>query len=235
MIRIEPKNGYSKNIVIEFKTEEALIVFPMKIISTIIAVLSTEFAVNLLDLIQRFAIIIASLSFILTVINYFYRRKQDKIQAVIDQVSFFRKEIFIENERLVNSIRNKEKEYSFSRIRLDNPDIESIKEKFPEEVKKQYNLLKDYKTLPEQTAILNMLEEFSLRVVYSNTEKHEAMKSIKSAFIELVEVHALVLLTHREIISGNELFSATLKLYSFWKDEVDRTPAKERIQKLLKK
>lgn len=84
-----------------------------------------------------------------------------------------------------------------------------------------------------QIESLNLAEELALRIIYSNTTNHTALKSIKPGFIKLVEISALVLIRQREIITGNQIFSGTLELYNKWKGEVDRSSPQDRAEKIV--
>lgn len=188
-----------------------------------------------LNLINTMAnIVIAVLAFV-AVFTYFYNKDKDNILAVVDQVSFFREKVLSEGNNFIRFVRDKDKDYIFSRIKLDDPTTKTIKEKYKSEVTAQVNLIKTYgKHLQSlQIDCLNLLEEFSLRVIYSETYTHRAFNSVKPLFIELVEMLALQLMTQREIITGNQAYSATLKLYSKWKDEVDRSSPEERTKKTI--
>jgi hypothetical protein len=89
----------------------------------------------------------------------------------------------------------------------------------------------DLDALPKQTQLINILEEFALRVLYGGTENHGALNALRSPYIELVEINAVALLQQREFFTGKQCYLNTLKLYSLWKDSIDRRTPQERIEK----
>ncbi|MEI7688566.1 MAG: hypothetical protein WCI91_00045 [Candidatus Nomurabacteria bacterium] len=187
-----------------------------------------------LEIISKIASIIASGSIIIAIISYWENKNRNKVLTVVDQVSFFREKIIPECDKLVKLVRDIEANYIFSKIRLDSLKIEDIKDKFKDEIKKQVELLKKYKTNYTQVTILNLLEEISLKIKYTKTINHKALNSIKPIFVMFVEINAVVLMQERELITGNQIFSATLELYNKWKDEVDLSTPEERIKKISK-
>lgn len=183
--------------------------------------------------IERVAVIGASFSVVIAMLDFKHRKKQDKIHALADQVSFFREKILHKSEEFMLKIRKiKGEDYEFLRVGLDESSVEFTKENFPEQVQGQVDLLQGQNTFNEQTSILNMLEELSIRIIYSNMAKHSALKSIQHPFVELVEYNAVALLTHKDL-SFSTGFPAILQLYSLWKDKVDRRSMQEKLNAVL--
>lgn len=77
-----------------------------------------------------------------------------------------------------------------------------------------------------------MLEEFSIAVIHHDIIGHAVLDSSKSAFIELVEVNALILLHQSKIITGGSVYLTILDLYKAWKGQVDRRSPKERMEEI---
>lgn len=188
-----------------------------------------------LNLIDTISNVVVALSASVAVITYFYNKEKDRVLAVVDQVSFFREKVLAEGDKFMRFVRATDKEYIFSRIKLDEPVIEVIKEKYQKEVVAQLELIKKYgeEFFTLQVNCLNLAEELALRIIYSKTSKHKAFNSIKPTFIQLVEMSALLLMQERNIITGNDIYSATLELYLEWKDEVDRSSPEERTEKII--
>ncbi len=188
-----------------------------------------------LNLINTMANVVIAISAIVAVITYFNNKNKDNVLAVADQVSFFRERVLSEGNKFMMLVRETDKEYEFSRIRLDEPVIKVINDKYQKEVFAQLDLIKKHKDvfLILQVNCLNLAEELALRVIYSKTYDHKALNSIKPAFIQLIEMTALVLMQEREVVTGNQIYSATLELYSKWKDSVDRSSPGERVKKII--
>ncbi len=187
-----------------------------------------------LNIIQTVAAVVASISVLFAFLAYRNSKIKDSRAAAIDQVSFFRKDIIPLHDNFINSVRETEdKNYIFSRIRLDRPTIENMIEDFKEDSKKQVELLKKENYLSKQTSILNMLEELALKIKHYETKKHPALNSIKTPFVMLVEISAVTLIYQREIVTGLPTYSTILEIYNEWKDLVDRRNPEERQKEVL--
>lgn len=190
----------------------------------------------ILEIIQTIAAVAGSIAVVFAALTYFNNKKKDDRAAAIDQVSFFRKEIIISNEEYVSLVRdNKGDNYNFTRVKLDSPTIEYTRKNFMKESIEQVELMKDAKYRTKSTLILNMLEELSLKIKHHNTYNHEALNSIKTPFVELVETYAIVLLSQREMFTGLPTYSTILEIYDKWKNIVDRRNPQDRQQEVLKR
>lgn len=198
-----------------------------------------------LDILQKIFGIVGSLSLGIALTTYFYKKTQDKNIAAIEQIAFFRKEIISEWEFVANKIKSKNKKYMFSRIEFNEPIIKSMREKYSINFQDQtaifLNNLNDLKIdseiwdsgiLDSQIKLFNMLEEFSLRVYHFKTDQHQALNSVRSAFVEIIEKNATALIFVRYIIAGNPIYSTTLSLYNSWKESVNRPNMLSVIKKL---
>lgn len=184
-----------------------------------------------LEAAQKVASIIGSLSIFIAVATYFNSKERDKKALVTEQISFFRKEVILEEDKFVKFVRDDRGEnYVFSRVRLDEPTIEFANKNYRRESKEQIKLIRELKTLPKQTILINALEEFAIRVLYGGTANHEALNALKSPYIELVEINAVVLLQQREFFNGKQSYLNTLELYDLWKKHIDRRTPEARFK-----
>lgn len=194
-----------------------------------------------LDVLQKVFSIAGSLSLGIALAAYLTKKKQDGSIAAIEQIAFFRKEIIPKYKKIIEEIKRKNENYVFSRIKLDRPTIEFIREKYPVNFERHASLflndlsgfnggslLSDQKFLDEQIELFNMLEEFSLRANHFGTEQHKALDSVRAAFVEIIEQNAVALIFVRDVINGSKIYSTTLSLYNTWKDSVNKV-------KLIKK
>lgn len=205
------------------------------IVSSILVAFSIIYGFNL-DSFQKVTSIIGSLSIFVALATYFNSKEKDKRNLVIEQVSFFRKEALLEGDKFVKYVRSKNGEsYIFSRVVLDEATIDFANKNYRKESKEQIKLLRELKTLPEQTQLLNILEEFALRVLYGGTEKYDALNALKSPYIELVEINAVVILQQREFFTGKQSYLNTLKLYALWKNDIDRKTPEQRFREFNEK
>ncbi len=189
-----------------------------------------------LNLINTIANMVVAISASVALFTYVYNKRKDNILAVVDQVSFFREKVLSSGDLYINYVKAREKNYDFSRITLDIPDMKVITEKHSPEVQKQVDLLKKYgdELFLMQVNHLNIIEELSLRILYSKTLNHKAFNSVKPTFVQLVEMSAYILMHERDILAGNQIYSGTLDLYSKWKDSVDGRSPEERLQEFTK-
>ncbi len=185
-----------------------------------------------LDALSKIATIISSLSLLGAVLTYWYQKWKDKRDAVLEQIEFFRKEIVPKHDEFILCCREalRDPNYAPLRVKLDNLDIESFRNQY--QAKKQAELFKNPKILSLHAQILNLLEQLSLMIIHSKTMKHQALNSIKYPFVESVEWNGTFIF-FKKGISGEYIYSNVLYLYSAWKDTVDRTTEKERIEKFL--
>src|SRR3989344_6719213 len=165
-----------------------------------------------LQTLQTIFSIFGSLSIVVALSAYFYKKDQDKTTSAIDQIAFFREKIIIEWDGTRKYIGQQKPNFILSRISLEKPTIEHIRNKFPKNfkrqselflyVKKNYpNVFIDGNILTKQVYLLNMLEEFSLKVIHFKTEDNPALKSVHNAFIEMVEHNAFALLFMRDVLT----------------------------------
>lgn len=189
---------------------------------------------EVLDIVQKSASIVASTSILVALLSYFYRKGQDKVSAVADQIAFFREKILVKDLEIYTYISaNIKNDYIFKQIRLDNPSRDFVMKNFREELKEQLKLIQDKKVYFLQTEILNMMEEFATRVMYYGTQDHGGLNSLRYAFVSMVEVNATTLLFYKEIGLGESAFPGIFQLYNLWKERIDRTLPKERLDKFL--
>lgn len=188
---------------------------------------------TLLSIIQTIAASIGVIAVVIAVFKYSYDKKKDLNTATIDQIAFFRQEIIIANDNFIKYVRDKKQDYVFSRVQLHTPTIEYTRNYFLEESKKQADLVKELNTQSMQTLILNSITELALRIKYLGATDHSALNSIKAPFVELVEIHAVILLMQREVFTGGDTYGEVLELYAKWKDQVDRRSQEERINDII--
>lgn len=186
-----------------------------------------------LSLLEKIAIIIAATTIWFARQEYTYKKRQDHNYAAIDQISFFRKEIFPTQEKFNEKVRNNlGKNFAFPRIKLDDPAVGFFASSISSQVQHQKQLVAQADSFVVQTDLLNMLEELSLRIFHFQTQGHSALNSIKAPFVQLVEVNASVLLEQRDLLTGEPTYENILSLYRKWVVEVDRRSPEERFRSI---
>lgn len=188
-----------------------------------------------LDVLQKIFSIVGSFSLGVALLTYFNKKKQDEVLASIDQITFFREKIIPEWDAVKKVINNKDPEFQFSRIKFDQSNIENIKEKFSANFDRQLSIFFnasilnqnkwiDNSILDRQVFLLNMIEEFALKVSHLKTSRSQALKAVHGAFVEIIEQNAVALIFMRDVVvSSSVIYSATLELYFSWKDEEEKS------------
>jgi len=188
-----------------------------------------------LDVLQKIAGISAMLFGSFAVWQYFQKQKNDTLLATLDQVSFFRKEIIRSDEDYMDFVKQNEgfKDYTPVRIPLKHSfSLEDLIRVYPKEVKMHIKLFLLGNGQLKQLEILNLLEDFSLRVIHLGTMEHVALKCIMPRFVNMVEENTFILLFIREYSRDDHLFGATIKLYSFWESLIFKVSPEERDKKM---
>lgn len=180
---------------------------------------------------QKIFSIVSSVSLVFAFLTYLYKKKQDETLATIEQITFFREKIIYKWDEVSKKIKLQNPNYWFSCIKLDNSDysIDVIKKSFSENFNNQLSLffnsetLKIHQILDEQIFLLNMLEEFALKVKLFKTQNNPALSSVQKTFVDLVEKNAVAIFFVRDIMFNNPLYSEVLELYSNWVNKINRS------------
>ncbi|MBP9771896.1 MAG: hypothetical protein KBD16_03160 [Candidatus Pacebacteria bacterium] len=179
--------------------------------------------------------IIGSLSIVVALFAYLYRKNRDNVEATIDQITFFRKEIISYWTEVQEVIKKKKPGLGFSRISLEQPFIDFIRNEFSYNFANQSSLFLDTSSenittwvdtgvLGKQIELFNLLEEFSLRVRHLGTQDNPALQSVHNPFVEIIEMNAAALLFVRDVVLGDsDSFSTLLWLYNSWKAKSIKT------------
>lgn len=191
-----------------------------------------------LSVTEQFAQIVIAISALFAAVTYFYQKDHDKSIAIIEQISFFRKEVLPANDSFVLYIRSKYPELIIPAIKLDIPSLKYVRENHHEKGQVQIDLLKKFNTAEDrekfsmlQVNLLNALEEFSSRVICSKSFIAEELIPVRFSFIQLVEVNVIRLLMMKEIYAPGS-YQSIVTLYSSWKDSIDRKTTEERIKEI---
>lgn len=194
-----------------------------------------------LDTLQKITSIIGSFSLVFAVLTYYYKKRQDTTLATIDQVRFFRETIIPKWSEVIKKIVAKNPNYGFPTIKFGINKFSDLQSNHTKRFNKQLSIFFDRTKLPsspiddsildQQIYLLNMVEEFSLRVQHLKTTDHIALESTYYTFCELVEKNAVALFFMRDIMTNNLIYSATLNLYSKWRELVNSPDVMENLRK----
>lgn len=153
------------------------------------------------------------LAIIIAVLKYIYEKEKDRKTQAIDLISFFRKEVLKQSEELSSLLRKNNHEPV--RMRLDARNYSEACSKYPEEMKKQVDVLSGQETLDLTVNLANLLEDFSARVITLSAKNEVSLRILHDSFIKLSEtVSSFIFYDRRE--SGNLNFTNTIELYDSW-------------------
>ncbi len=211
------KNNYFLFGIISF-------IFSFAIFGMIFSFNPKDFGLNSL---QSIFSILSSFSILLAVVIYFENKNKNKTALVCEQISFFRKEVLQNFNNFIEDLKkmNGDKNVQLQRIKINEP-----LEKFQSEFNSQLNLLQRFDTRTKQINLLNALEEFSIRTVNWEITKEKSLNILKDAFIEIVEINAILIILNRKLFPN--LYINTLNLYNLWKNDFDSRSIEEKINEL---
>lgn len=168
------------------------------------------------------------------VLTYIYNKNKDERVEVISQIAMFRENIIPAHNDFLLFLR--EHNLKLSHIKFNSRKFKEIylTEGNKLECKYQYQLSNQIGRSGnliffQQIEILNLIEEFALRVLTHGTQNHAVLVSLHSTFVQSVESHVVAIFRIREIEYGVPLYENTIKLYLLWRDKIDRSDISQRI------
>lgn len=188
---------------------------------------------NWIDFLSKQAEIFTVLGLVLALGTYLYQTKRDNSISAVDQVSLFREKVIPEYDILVKKLKQLDAGYIFHRpaqpfnfdFALPNLEYEQVL------ISQEALSRKDKVEIGFEIArvnLINTVEDFSLRVIYTETFYHEALVSVKNTFVLLVEENLFGYWRY-EMEQGSQ-YSGTKKLYKKWSSSADRRGLNERLE-----
>ncbi len=191
-----------------------------------------------LDIIQKVLSSFGAFSLIIAIVNYFYKKQQDLTAAAIDQVTFFREKILLEWIHTSKAFLKKNSSFLFPSIHIEKHIISDLMQRDSSNFTNQLLIFFNPETakiddtiLDLHISLLNMLEEFALKVKNLNTIENSALIPLHVAFIELIEQNAAALFFVRDIMTETQTYNTILWLYSIWVNKIVRPKIIENLQK----
>ncbi|MFT5849987.1 MAG: hypothetical protein ACI9H6_000816 [Patiriisocius sp.] len=145
--------------------------------------------------------------------KYSYEKNKDRKTEILDLISFFRKELLPKSFALNHKLEGQDVTNLF--MKMDVDDIDLAYEKYPVEFLAQTRLLAPDDMTDEIIDIVNVIEEFSVRVLTLEAEKEDSIAILKSSFVQLTEAVSTYILRERHS-TNSLLFINTLELYNLW-------------------
>ena len=189
-------------------------------------------AANLGEMITGIIAIVALVSFITE------QKKRGNI-AVLEQVSFFRKEILEDLEQIIQTIRVAKPDFLLPTLRANNLEEFSfiwLYENRNDALSAQTSLMPtEGPRVIELSAVIrlaNKLEEFSLQLIHNEVVNHPATTSVQDSFVEMVECFAGSILSQK--LGRPSYYGGIQSVYMQWKDRVSRESPETTMNRVRK-
>ena len=154
-----------------------------------------------------------------------------KTKTVLEQVNFFRENVLKSADEAKSYLRSKKIILPNILLRKNTKFFEfNEKDCFNRIFPNQKILIDNYSSLiledPKLESMIiscmNSIEEFSIGILNTNSQNHEAVSSVRKPFIEIVEQLAVPLYFHIGITADK--FSYLSELYINWKKDIGFLP-----------
>lgn len=158
-------------------------------------------------------------------VKYSYEKKRDLRLASIETVSFFREKLMHKNNEYIDKLdRHIAQEYA---VPLQSNDISVLMIEYAKQIQNQMltfgNDLNEVRKLKYE--ILNLAEEFALKVKYNGLIDSEVLFPLQKAFVDIVEGHSCLILFVRDLQYEMKVYNNAEELYLNWSKKLKLVPA----------
>ncbi len=156
--------------------------------------------------------------------KYSYEKKRDLRLASIETVSFFREKLMEKNnDYIVELGAHSPDEYA---VPLHSNDISILMKHFENQI---YNQMETFGNNLSTTRklkydILNLAEEFALKVKFNSLTENEILFPLRKAYIDIIESHSCLILLVRDLQYGINAYNNAEELYINWSERIKKTP-----------
>lgn len=158
-------------------------------------------------------------------------RADRKTKTVLELVKFFRENVIKSADGVKERSRKEKIPIPYILLRK-NSKIPNFTERefFMNTIANQKDLVEKYTEITKKDfsfeeairSCLNAAEEFSIAILNSDSQDHEAIASIRKPYVEIIEQFAIPLYYYIGVM--NDKFSYTSRLYKHWKEQVGFIP-----------
>jgi hypothetical protein len=192
-------------------------IFVAAFAAVFVVILFTKYNFFELGLERDIAInLIAMIGGVVALMKYFYEKKKDSRIASIETISFFREKLMGKgNEYIVNLGSHSAKDYA---VPLQTNNISELYKTHKSQIEKQMKLFgQELDTMRLlKYDILNLAEEFALKVKYNNLIFSPALIPLRKVYVDTIEQHSCVMLFVRDLQYGDRSYSNAEELYIAW-------------------
>lgn len=176
-----------------------------------------------IDVVQTWAAVTAAGSIFFALAKYLEEKTRKHTTTAIEHIAFFREKVINQNQKIVTSIRQEfGQTYVFQYVGLEIATVANAFSAYEQASREQAQKIVAKNELRHQVIfLLNAMEELALRILHHKTQHHPALVAIKRPFLEIVEIHAMVIL-HTRTYSGLPSYQSIINLYQIWKSESQR-------------
>lgn len=133
----------------------------------------------------KMASIAGGFSIVVAVMGFLHQRDNDRAKYVVELLKFFRNDVLAKGDHVDRLALAINPRYDIHlRFKIEKFDLNDIRKNYPSELGLQEAMIipanKNFND--EQIHLLNMLEEFALDVIYTDSISHEALNSVKAVF-----------------------------------------------------
>jgi len=180
--------------------------------------------------------VLAAGAVIVAYLDYRSRKKREDIFSVVEQLNFFRTEILNTSNSIFNKVKKKERDFDFSTLSIKEAlsTFEFVAEYVHyKAVFERQQKLEEIEGVEEKIyELANQLEEFSWKVILSETQNEPALSVVRGSYIDLVERNAWHILFSR--FDDEKRFEGVYQLYQLWAKKISRETYAEKITRAQK-
>lgn len=156
--------------------------------------------------------------------KYSYEKRRDLRLSSIETVSFFREKLMGKSNEYIKKLGvHSHQEYA---VPLHTNDISILVKDFSKQIHNQMTVFgnepSDMRELKYE--ILNLAEEFALKVKYNNLMINEILLPLHKPYVDMIESHSCAILFVRDLQYGMKAYSNAEELYINWSKILKSTP-----------
>ncbi len=160
-----------------------------------------------LDTIQKIFSILSSCSIFIALLAYTNQKRREENTSAMEQVSLFRKEIIPKMEELNKLIFKYFPTYKHKKIDL-KADFKKT-----DEYNERGRLYSEISIRNKQIDLLNLMEEFSIKIIHLGIMMHPALIPVRNLFKKVVEENIYILVKLEENESS---YPSIFLIYKEW-------------------
>lgn len=167
-------------------------------------------------------------------IGFIYQVERDRNISAADLIGFFREKVLTEKNTFDEEVLKISPDYKFYEhcIELKKLKLWWLRLYHRESAVKQDAIANTSPEIKnELLKVLNLLEEFSLRVRYMGLTHHPALTSVRAAYVSVVEENSSFILSYHLLHPG--AYPGVRRLYISWRKYGDRSSQQQQADRAV--